>query len=372
MARVLLVHDDPSLRQEGRRALVREGHEVVEVDATGLAGALARGRFDLAVAARGVGAAGVELLARVRAAQPDCGRVLLGAPSDAAVLLDAVNRAEVARIVPESDGMAGVARALREVLTGRQDLAGWLEQRRQEEHDTEARHLQEALAAGALEIAFQPIVEAGSERIVAHEVLARTPHPAFPTTGRLVEAAQRAQQLPLLTRAVVERLAATLARTPTAGHFFVNLHPGELSRPDQVVDALQPLAPHAHRVVVEITERGAVLPEGGWVETVEELAARGFAVAVDDLGAGQSSLRMLAELQPQFVKVDMSVVRDVDAEPARQRLVELLCRFADTTGAKVIAEGVETRLEADTLARIGVSLLQGYLFGRPQPEPVRG
>ena len=372
MARVLLVHDDPTLRQEGHRALARDGHEVVAVQAADLAGTLALGRFDLAVAGRGGGGAGVELLARVHAAQPDCGRILLGVPGDPAVLLDAVNRAEVARVVPEAAGLAGVARAVREVLAGRQDLATWLEQRRHDQADGEARALQEALAQGAMEIAFQPIVEAGSERIVAHEVLARTPHPAFPTTARLVEAAQRAQQLPQLTRAVVERLARALEQSPTAGRFFVNLHPGELSRADQVVDALAPLAPHAHRVVVEITERGAVLPEDGWVQTVEELSARGYAIAVDDLGAGQSSLRMLAELQPQYVKVDMSVVRDVDAEPARQRLVELLCRFADTTGAQVIAEGVETRLEADTLARLGVSLLQGYLFGRPLPAPVRG
>ena len=78
-----------------------------------------------------------------------------------------------------------------------------------------------------------------------------------------------------------------------------------------------------------------------------------------------SSLSVLAELQPSYIKVDMSIVRGVDHEPQKRRLVELLCRFAEATDALLVAEGVETDEEAETLRAIGAHLLQGYLFGRP-------
>ena len=94
----------------------------------------------------------------------------------------------------------------------------------------------------------------------------------------------------------------------------------------------------------------------------------GFAIAVDDLGAGYSSLSVLAELQPSFIKVDMSIVRGIDCDPRKQRLVDLLCRFADATDATLIAEGVETGEEAAALRECGAHLLQGYLFGKPSSE----
>jgi len=94
----------------------------------------------------------------------------------------------------------------------------------------------------------------------------------------------------------------------------------------------------------------------------------GFSIAVDDLGAGYSSLSVLAELQPRFIKVDMSIVRGIDTEPRKQRLVDLLTRFAEATGATLIAEGVETTEEAEALRSCGAHWLQGYLFGRPSAE----
>lgn len=370
MARVLLVHDDaPALREVGP-ALGREGHEVVAAASAGLASALAGTRLDVAVLAlRTATGSGVDLLVQVRAEQPDCARVLVGAPTELSLMLDAVNRAQVARVVQESAGAPGVVRAVREVLAAREELAAALERRRAETEQVEALALREALAPGAVGVAFQPIVEAASERIVAHEVLARTAHPAFPTTALLVDAAERGKQLDVLTRGVVAHLARRLARAPTGGRVFLNVHADELSDADRVLAALEPLAPHAHRVVIEVSDRLPVRPGGGWVRSLEELGNRGYAIALDDLGAGNSSLRMLAELQPQFVKIDMGIVRDVDVEPSKQRLVELLCRFAEANHAQVIAEGVETRLEAETLVQCGVSMLQGFLFGRPQDEP---
>ena len=91
---------------------------------------------------------------------------------------------------------------------------------------------------------------------------------------------------------------------------------------------------------------------------------------MDDLGSGYSALSMLAELQPDFLKVDMSIVRDVDTDTHKRRLVDLLCSFAEATDSRVVAEGVETKTEALALEEAGVQMMQGYLYGMPETEMV--
>ena len=89
----------------------------------------------------------------------------------------------------------------------------------------------------------------------------------------------------------------------------------------------------------------------------------GFKLAVDDLGSGYNALSTLVALQPEFIKVDMSIVRNADSDPRKRRLIELLCKFADATDANLVAEGVETEAEAIAVTRAGAKFLQGYLFG---------
>jgi EAL domain-containing protein (putative c-di-GMP-specific phosphodiesterase class I) len=103
-----------------------------------------------------------------------------------------------------------------------------------------------------------------------------------------------------------------------------------------------------------------------WQESTRRLRALGFALAVDDVGSGYNSLAVLANLKPEFLKIDMGLVRDVHLDSSKQRLVELLCQFARATGATVVAEGIEKQEEADVVIAAGVSLMQGYLFGKPQ------
>jgi EAL domain-containing protein (putative c-di-GMP-specific phosphodiesterase class I) len=98
---------------------------------------------------------------------------------------------------------------------------------------------------------------------------------------------------------------------------------------------------------------------------IENLQSAGFAIAVDDLGAGYNSLSILADLQPQIIKIDMSIVRNCDSELRKQRLIDLLAKFSDATGALMVAEGVETEAEAAVLRKCGAHLLQGYLFHKP-------
>jgi EAL domain-containing protein (putative c-di-GMP-specific phosphodiesterase class I) len=120
--------------------------------------------------------------------------------------------------------------------------------------------------------------------------------------------------------------------------------------------------------VLEITERARLTEFSGVETALDRLTSMGFRVAVDDLGSGFNSLAVLAELQPAFIKVDMSIVRGVNLDTRRQRLLHLLASFANATGAEVVAEGVETDEEAEAARQCGVHLLQGYLFGKPSPS----
>jgi len=164
---------------------------------------------------------------------------------------------------------------------------------------------------------------------------------------------------------VVGLAARRIADLPANASLFVNLHPDQLADHPSLVDSFAPLLPFASRVTLEITERSRLNDIQGWDKTIDRLVQLGFSVAIDDLGAGYNSLAMLADLQPRYIKLDMSLVRNVDREPRKQRLVSLMATFAEATNATLIAEGVETAEEAKALVECGTHLLQGYYFGRP-------
>ena len=143
------------------------------------------------------------------------------------------------------------------------------------------------------------------------------------------------------------------------------MHPAELRDEASVRRRVEPLLAQAHRIVLEITERSHILRMTGWQSAIDFLTRSGFRIAVDDVGAGYNSLSVLAELRPAFIKVDMSITRNIDREERRQRVLELLFRFARATHTQLIVEGIETQAEATSVLAIGADLLQGFLYGRP-------
>jgi EAL domain-containing protein (putative c-di-GMP-specific phosphodiesterase class I) len=122
-------------------------------------------------------------------------------------------------------------------------------------------------------------------------------------------------------------------------------------------------------MVLEITEHEPVRDYERLSSAFERLG-RQVMLAVDDAGTGYSSLRHILRLRPRYVKLDMEWVRAIETDPARQALVSGLGRFAATTGALLIAEAVETEAERACLLDLGVTLGQGYLFGRPAPVAI--
>ena len=121
------------------------------------------------------------------------------------------------------------------------------------------------------------------------------------------------------------------------------------------------------RVVLEITEHTDVEDYDRLLRALQPLRQRGLKVAVDDTGAGYASLRHILNLRPDFIKLDMDLIRHIDLDPARRALASALIAFARDTDSCIIAEGIETASEFATLRSLGVEQAQGYFLGRPMP-----
>lgn len=367
MADILAVDDESSALEIIERAFRNSGHRVVTALGGGAAlEAMQTRRFDVAVVDYRMPVTdGMQVLLALRERQPRCVRVLMSGSLDLPMALAAVNRGEVTRLIEKPFRVDDLVSILSDALATRLRAE---ERERSDEREVLAeqdRALRECLERGHLRLALQPIVRGADATVVAHEALLRSSHPTLDNVGAVLVAAEQADMVSELTTIVALCASRVLAQLPAGDLLFMNLHPAEFGEPERLARSLEPLHPLSARVVIEITERRSVLEIEGWRASVSLLGQLGYALAVDDLGAGYSSLSVLAEIEPRYMKVDMSIVRDVHVDPRKRRLVELLVRFAEATGSQLIAEGVEVEAEAATLRGAGVHLLQGYYFGRP-------
>jgi EAL domain-containing protein (putative c-di-GMP-specific phosphodiesterase class I) len=178
--------------------------------------------------------------------------------------------------------------------------------------------------------------------------------------------------LPELGRRIRDLAAASFEHAPPDTLMFVNLHTRDLLDP-LLTSENAPLSRYARRVVLEITERGAVGDIKDIRSRVSALRDLGYRIAIDDLGAGYAGLTSFALLEPELVKLDMSLVRGVHASPIRQKLIGSMTQLCKEMGMQVVAEGVETIEERECVRELGCDLLQGFLLakpGKPFPEPV--
>lgn len=229
--------------------------------------------------------------------------------------------------------------------------------------DERTTWLREALASGWS--ALQPIVDR-RRRVFGHEALLRSDHASRPGPLELVGAAETLGLLPELGTATRAFAAAAwrLGRAHADTALFFNLHPDDLFG-EGLEDEADPLAQVAPIVVLELIERVRLAEDASIRARVDHLRQRGFRIAIDDLGAGYASLSSVARLEPEFVKLDMGLVRGIDTDSVRRRIVRQLVVACHDIGATVVAEGVEVRGEFDALEELGVDLFQGYFIGRP-------
>lgn len=370
MPRVLVVDDDSQIRCALRAALERGGYDVQEADSG--SEALRKSTDDPYDAAlvdyQMPPPDGLEVLARLREAQPRCVRVLMSGALDLPVVMSAVNRGEISRVLAKPLQRGSVLAALEDAIKARDSLEQLCIGNRKDVLDGQRRQLQECFQGDLLRLALQRIVGADDGAVFGHEALLRSRHAFLDTPQRILAAAEAHDSLGRLGDVVASRALEWLSVLPQHVNLFLNVHPNELADTEAARRRFSSLQPVAHRIVVEITERSSILQLEGWRRSLDFLTSAGFRIAVDDLGAGYNSLSMLAELQPEFIKLDMSIVRHVDHDQRKQRLIELLTRFARSTACRVIAEGIETSREAETVRALGVDLMQGYFFGRPVLE----
>ena len=232
------------------------------------------------------------------------------------------------------------------------------------------------LASGKIVAALQPIVRLVNDTVIGYEALARfPPRTRIRTPDQLFGAAAALNMQSSVDLACV-RAALQTASNIGEADLFVNVLIGTLV--DQSGVAALDKAVYDARVdpaavVLEFSEREPV-PDLALLQRIAaELRARGFRIAVDDAGAGHASMRVIAELRPEFIKVDRSLITAIDADRARRALVVALLSFSGHIGARVIAEGIETLREQETLQSLGVQFGQGWLLGRPVlPHPLQG
>jgi EAL domain-containing protein (putative c-di-GMP-specific phosphodiesterase class I) len=219
-------------------------------------------------------------------------------------------------------------------------------------------------------MAFQPIVSWSTKTVVAYEALMRTTEPTLRSPLDMLKAAETLNQIHVLGRRSRRRLASILREFPDLPGVFVNLHILDLED-DDLFDANSPLAAFAPRIHFEITERAALERVKDAAERTARLRRLGYRIAIDDLGEGYSGLTSFAHLEPEAVKLDMSLIRGIEAVPMKRKLVRAMATLCRELDARLIAEGVETEAERDTLIELGIDLLQGFLFARPDfPFPI--
>ena len=218
----------------------------------------------------------------------------------------------------------------------------------------------------SFEYAYQPIIDVQQRRIWAHEALLRGPERqgADSVLAQVTDANRYRFDQACRVRAI--RTAAALGMQE---RLSINFLPNAIYRPEVCIRTTLAAARSCgfpiERIVFEVTE-GEQVEDGPWLaEILREYKRQGFLTAIDDFGAGYAGLKLLADFQPDVVKLDMHLVRGIDASVPRRAIVRGLMRLCEELGIQVIAEGIETDGERDALLDLGVRWMQGYLFARP-------
>ena len=219
----------------------------------------------------------------------------------------------------------------------------------------------ETIASGAFRPVFQPIIDLGTGLTVGFEVLTRFASGDAPDV--VFADAAKVGLGPELEAATLAAGIRDAVRLPSEAWLSLNVSPGFLGDPTRLLALL------AHRtrpITLEITEHDLV-DDYAPIHAAMRILGPDVRLAVDDAGAGVANFRHLVELRPAVVKIDAGLIRGVNADVSRQALVVGLVHFAAASGAIVLAEGIETEAEQETVERLGVSLGQGYRLGRPAP-----
>jgi EAL domain-containing protein (putative c-di-GMP-specific phosphodiesterase class I) len=221
------------------------------------------------------------------------------------------------------------------------------------------------LTLGDLSVVYQPIVYLNSMKPFAYEALVRSNSPHWINPPKLFDEAIQSRCVGALGRAIRELSTNHCPGVP----LFLNVHPNEfdeswLVRPDD------PIFTHDSQIYLEVTESVPLTHFAYCHSVLREIRGKGVSLAVDDLGAGYSNLKYIADLKPEMVKLDRTLIADLADDRRAQVLVRHIVQLCHELGARVVAEGIEQETEMKVVIDCGADFGQGYYFARPAyPAP---
>lgn len=268
------------------------------------------------------------------------------------------------------DPSSRIERLIQRAIVRAKEVSG------QEVENEMIRHhiaLQRIISQNAILTYFQPIVYLENLDVLGYEALSRGPSDSgFEGTELLFTFAESTNMLLELERLCRKNALRTARSLHLDRKLFLNSSAKALQdadfTPQHLSQYVTELGLDQHEVVLEITERVAIQEWDSFKKVLRQFRDHGFKVAIDDMGAGYSSLQAIAELQPDYLKFDISLVRNIHESLIKIGLLETLVSLSSKIHASVIAEGIEEREEYETLRSLGVTLGQGYFFASPAPE----
>jgi EAL domain-containing protein (putative c-di-GMP-specific phosphodiesterase class I) len=362
-SRVLVVDDDPVLLRSIERALRSFGHDVVTAPSAEAAlEALIPDHFDILLSDINLPRAdGLNLVRQARATDAAVACVLMTGDATVASATEAVALGAFRYLIKPVDfdelervmrSAASTARARRAAVASHTPIV----------EDIDALSARFDLALSRLWMAYQPIVRLSTRTIVAYEALVRSSAPGMESPANMLAAAEKLGRVRDLGRLVRRHAVLPWNEAAVVPKLFVNLHASDIGD-DDLIAAGHPFSDCTDQVCLEVTERAALASVDEVRDRVRVLRDAGFQLAIDDLGAGYSGLTSLVQLEPEVVKIDMSLIRGIDQSPRQQKVVKSIVHACE--GLLTVAEGVETRAELDVLVNLGCDVFQGYFFARP-------
>lgn len=240
--------------------------------------------------------------------------------------------------------------------------------------DSLAQELQNLLVTERITTLLQPIVDITGATVFGYEALSRGPSDSpLHAAAMLFETAERNDLTSELESLCLRNAARSWASHGVPQKLFVNVSPDMLLMPAlsrvRLTDLLDRNGLQPSDIVIELSERYPTTDLAGLQDALAWLRQQGFAIAIDDLGSGYSGLKLWSELKPDFVKIDRHFVRDIQDDLVKREFVRSVVDLSKRLDCRLIAEGVETRAELQLISDLGISLVQGFLFGRPKPIP---
>ena len=225
------------------------------------------------------------------------------------------------------------------------------------------QRIQSVIDDARFTIHYQPIFRIQDHELVGHEALTRFMAEPVRSPDQWFDEAIDIGLNVQLELAVIRRILADLHRFPSGTYVSINISPETILRGDIQNHFVG--VPH-HRIVLEVTEHASVGDYDMISRMLEPLRSLGVRVAVDDAGSGYASFRHILRLKPDIIKLDASLIHQIDKDPGSRALAAAIVRFAEQTDCIVVAEGVETKSELAVLLALDINKAQGYLLGRPQ------